>query len=374
MRIPKLVLFIVCASALVIVGISHIPEISSETDADTKCRDKKILVQNLIHHNYICVDESTAIRWLDLGLARIISTSTINEGECSGGRVQLKNPHTGEINCVKATLSKKLLKIGWGQHDLESTDYDTQTPPTHKTIDNKKEISKFNYEFANTDSRFTQCFLLHDDFVKLGQREFRKQNLGKTYLNQCIQLYVDPSWGYFGDDRMEKLHSKFIEIGSKDTQKSDFFNCMIFHSSFLELGESTFRNKNNLTTYIDDCIKLYNDPVWDYNGDHRKEKLYSRFTELKSTETTKLPTSPYVELLYSQPLEDGKYRVKFNACAGNETIHHAKFLIKSKIESVEIGTYKDLTPTKCRTYDSTIHAKHPESIQVLLIEHVSNEK
>jgi hypothetical protein len=32
MRIPKVVLSKLCASVLIIVGISHIPEISSETD------------------------------------------------------------------------------------------------------------------------------------------------------------------------------------------------------------------------------------------------------------------------------------------------------------------------------------------------------
>jgi len=41
-------------------------------DSETKCREGQVLVFRTIANNYVCVSESTAQRWVDLGMAEII--------------------------------------------------------------------------------------------------------------------------------------------------------------------------------------------------------------------------------------------------------------------------------------------------------------
>ncbi len=41
-------------------------------DSETKCREGQVLVFRTIANNYVCVFESTAQRWVELGMAEII--------------------------------------------------------------------------------------------------------------------------------------------------------------------------------------------------------------------------------------------------------------------------------------------------------------
>ena len=60
--------------------------------------------------------------------------------------------------------------------------------------------------------------------------------------------------------------------------------------------------------------------------------------------------------------------VKFNVCAGDLTIDKAKILINSKIESVVIGSTKDIPANACRTYETQLYAKYKENIESSIIE------
>ena len=60
-----------------ILSIGIIPSISfvdalQPKDSETKCREERILVFRINANNYVCVFESTAERWVELGIAEII--------------------------------------------------------------------------------------------------------------------------------------------------------------------------------------------------------------------------------------------------------------------------------------------------------------
>ncbi len=69
--------FIVFAFIPLILSIGIIPSISfvdalQPKDSETKCREGQVLVFRTNANNYVCVSESTAERWVELGIAEII--------------------------------------------------------------------------------------------------------------------------------------------------------------------------------------------------------------------------------------------------------------------------------------------------------------
>jgi hypothetical protein len=149
--------------------------------------------------------------------------------------------------------------------------------------------------------------------------------------------------------------------------------CIILHPTYQSLGKLLFENKYSHVNYIKDCVKLYNDPVWNYKGDDRIDKLYEKFLEFREKsklEKQKLSSEPHVRILTSVNVGTQKYLVKFNVCAGDLALDKAKILVKSEIESVEIGSTKDIPANACRTYETQLHAKHTANIKATIVEQV----
>ena len=147
--------------------------------------------------------------------------------------------------------------------------------------------------------------------------------------------------------------------------------CEILFQSYKNVGEQRFKVKYSHINYLKDCISLYKDPVWKYQGEDRYDKLYKRLTELQQKqEQKKLSYEPTVNILSKTKIGDEKYDVKFNICAGDKKIDKAKVLIKSQIESVEYGTNKDIPENACRSYATQINAKNPDNIFITILEQV----
>ena len=147
--------------------------------------------------------------------------------------------------------------------------------------------------------------------------------------------------------------------------------CEILFQSYKNIGEQRFKIKYSHINYLKDCISLYKDPVWNYQGEDRHDKLYKRLAELQQKpEQKKLSYEPTVNILSKIKIGDEKYDVKFNICAGDKKIDKAKVLIKSQIESVEYGTSKDVPENACRSYATQINAKNPDNIFITILEQV----
>jgi len=59
-------------------------------DDETQCREGLVLVFRTIANNYVCVSESTAKRWVELGMAEIVVKSTSDESmaeKINGGTI-----------------------------------------------------------------------------------------------------------------------------------------------------------------------------------------------------------------------------------------------------------------------------------------------
>lgn len=149
--------------------------------------------------------------------------------------------------------------------------------------------------------------------------------------------------------------------------------CIVIYPSYQELGTLEFKTKYSHINYLQTCIALYKDLIWQYTGADRIEKLYEKFIELDEQfkkNKPQLSSDPHVMILSSINVGTEKYLIKFNVCAGDKTLDKAKILIKSEIEAVQIGSNKDIPANTCRTYESQIHAKHTANIQTSIIEQV----
>ena len=148
--------------------------------------------------------------------------------------------------------------------------------------------------------------------------------------------------------------------------------CIILHSTYKDLGQIKFVSKYSHVNYIKDCVKLYKDPLWTYKGDDRIDKLYEKFLEFRqeSKQIPKSPIDPTVTILSSTKTGTEKYLIKFNICAGDLALDKAKVLIKSEIESVEVGSTKDIPANVCRNYETQLHAKHIDNIKISIVEQV----
>jgi hypothetical protein len=238
------------------------------------------------------------------------------------------------------------------------------------------QMAKSKHKVSITDMRFLKCLDLHDAFLKMTDSEYHDVYPHIPFLNICIGFYKDPVWASSDFDNTQALYQSFLKYSSTDADKSNFQQCMILHKFYAVSSASEFEYKYPDKEFIGDCVKLYQDPIWQYDEKDRLKKLYSRFVEIETARTGQTtPThTVHSEISYIQDLGDGAFDIKFNACAADTTIHHAKFLIKSSTDSIEIGSYKDLLPNSCRSYSATIHAKNSNDIEVHLMELVEKDQ
>ena len=75
----KSVKFLIFPLFLILFSSSFVPfsfasvESEAQEDIDAGCRDRNTLVHRSAYNDYICVSPSTAERWIELGMAEIIS-------------------------------------------------------------------------------------------------------------------------------------------------------------------------------------------------------------------------------------------------------------------------------------------------------------
>ncbi len=322
---------------------------------------------------------------------------------CSDDEIPMRGPTSDEIECISPIDEGKYRSDGYvtikrtiGQGTVPDWIKNTATwygdgsvsqmefiDAIKHLIDNKviklsdaenikTNILKSKHQVTITDLRFLQCIDLHDEFIKMGEEEFHDKYAHKPFLNICVNFYKDPvSASAYRNDPQE-LYKIFQQYASTGVDKSNFQQCMLIHRFYGQATESQFRSQNADKDYIDDCITLYKDPIWQYDEKDRMKKLYSRFVEIETSRTGQATPSHTMnsEISYIEDLGDGAFEIQFNACAGDTVIHHAKFLIKSSTDSIEIGSYKDIQPNSCRTYSATIHAENSNDIEVHLMEAV----
>ncbi|MHA7733622.1 hypothetical protein [Nitrosopumilus sp. S6] len=149
--------------------------------------------------------------------------------------------------------------------------------------------------------------------------------------------------------------------------------CNILHSSYVVLEYTQFQDKHSHIAYLYDCVDLYNDKVWHYQGDDRNERIYNKFIEIHKQNLalpSRIPIEPYTEVRSTEQLYSETFMVQFDICAGDLILDKAKVLVKSDMEIILVGSDKDIMPNSCRNYETKIYSTHLNHIEIEIIEKV----
>lgn len=149
--------------------------------------------------------------------------------------------------------------------------------------------------------------------------------------------------------------------------------CDILYQSYASQGQFQFNQEYSYINYVDDCIDLYQDKVWRYQGEDRLERVYNKFIEIHEQNIQaipKLPTEPHVKIHSIIDTNNERVIIKFDICAGDVYLDKAKVLVKSDMETILIGSDKDIPENTCRNYEAHVYAKYPKNIEIEIIEKV----
>ena len=140
-------------------------------------------------------------------------------------------------------------------------------------------MEEFKHTFAMTDPRFTDCVLLHENYKQLDEDDFRNRFETKSFLTECIKLYNDPILRSTQNINLELIYDRWEVITLRETGENRFLTCMNSYGSYLREG-AEFISLHPDIPYADDCVSLYEDPIWDFEGDSRIPQLFAKFREI----------------------------------------------------------------------------------------------
>lgn len=213
-------------------------------------------------------------------------------------------------------------------------------------------------------------------WVKNNALWYGEGKISEQEFLDAIRYLLNNKIIFLDDQEKNKVIDPTVVSDHVIVTKPRINQCSILYQSYKNIGEQQFLSKYKHVNFIKTCVKLYKDPMWKYQGDDRIDKLNERFIQLNQKikeETPKLSLEPSVKILSTTNIDQGKFDVKFNICAGDQQIDKAKVLVKSEIEAIQVGSNKDIPENVCRTYTTQLHANHVANIQITILEQVYEE-
>jgi len=157
--------------------------------------------------------------------------------------------------------------------------------------------------------------------------------------------------------------------------QSQLEECENIYEDYTTLGESVFNQRYLYHKSVGNCVMLFNDPIWETEGDDRYEKLSDRLATLVTMREAEriqdksqamfLDITSIIELQI-----EGTYLVVFNGCTGHDYLSLDDIVIASDVETVTAAPPgaegRILSPGKCGTAEIQIRADDPDSISVVV--------
>lgn len=178
----------------------------------------------------------------------------------------------------------------------------------------------------------------------------RSEIIKKTLLFLTVGILLGAMATFFGD-----------AYGEYGLTKSQTKQCENLYYSFKKYGEEEFITKFTFKTFIKQCVKLYNDPAWTFDGKNKIDRFFEKQEAAKNT----VPAANDVQVLITKKFKiaDNRYVIAFDACT-KDTKMLSVFLVNSDTEKF-IATSQKLVPKdSCSTYWTNVSAKIPQSIGI----------
>jgi hypothetical protein len=150
--------------------------------------------------------------------------------------------------------------------------------------------------------------------------------------------------------------------GESTLSKGQLKQCEYLYFNFKKFGEKEFIYRYSFKSFIKECVKLYNDPNWTFDG---KEKIDKYYEKQEAARTSEQPKSNEVEVSITQKyrIDQIRYVISFEACTQSSKAL-AVFLITSDADQFIASSQRLVPQDSCASYWTNVYAKSPESIGI----------
>jgi hypothetical protein len=185
-----------------------------------------------------------------------------------------------------------------------------------------------------------------------GQNHIHKGNIVKVLAVLTVGILLGTSATFFK-----------AAYGERELSSDQLKQCELLYFNFKKFGEREFIYRYSFKSFINECIKLYNDPEWTFVGKDKIDKYYEKQEAAKTAEQTTTTSEVQVSITQKYRISETRYVISFEACT-NTRQTQSVFLIQSDIDKF-IATSQKLIPNdSCSNYWTNVNAKLPDSISI----------
>jgi hypothetical protein len=158
-------------------------------------------------------------------------------------------------------------------------------------------------------------------------------------------------------------YGTFFKNGYSEStlSKEELKQCEYLYFSFKNLGENEFIYRHSFKSFIKDCVKLYIDPDWTFEGKDKIDKYYEKQEAANTSEP--IPSEVQVLITQKYRISETRYVISFEACTQNSKMQSV-FLISSDIDEFIAQAQRLISQGSCSTYWTNVFANTPDSIEI----------
>ena len=199
---------------------------------------------------------------------------------------------------------------------------------------------------------------------------FTKFLIGSTIFSLIILGYLsnmdNANAGYINEFSLPYVLDALTDSQIKE--------CESIYKDFIPLPDFDFYTRYQTHNFAGNCVMLYEDSLWDYEGSDRYEKLSDKSVELTQKREAELKQNRENFYVKSKSLTElqipGTFLFKFEGCTGDQTINANDISIVSDKETVPFTTFanqeREILPGVCAKMERQIRADDPNSIKVVI--------
>ena len=171
------------------------------------------------------------------------------------------------------------------------------------------------------------------------------------------------------------VHKEDLLYSLEPLSENQIIECESLFEDYSSLEENVFNQRYLYHKFAGNCVMLFDDDLWAYEGEDRTQKLMEQSEKhIMDRESQKKhkETSMFVEINSVLPLQIPQtYLVTFEGCTGFDPIHADDIHVASDLDVVLVVDYAEkdriIPPGTCGTLEAQIKAEDPDSIRVLIL-------
>jgi hypothetical protein len=204
------------------------------------------------------------------------------------------------------------------------------------------------------------------------------RNMNKAYLvfPMLLVLFVGVQASYSAIESQDAtIRNNDLSYSLEPLTDNQLEECENLYEDYTTLEESVFNQRYLYHKFVGNCVMLYDDPIWETQGDDRYEKLSDRLSTLVTMREAERiqdkSQAMFLEIKSITELQiEGTYLVVFEGCSGNKYVSLDDIAIASDTEVVSAsptGTEsRIISPGRCGISEFQIRADDPDSIRVMV--------